>query len=312
MRIIVLTESEEAASAKRVHSPSPTSAPHVAETLKALGHDASTLAFEPDRRKALRELAESQPGLVFNLVRCLRRNPRGGAAVAGLLEMLRLPFTGTGGPGVLVCLDQAISKQIVRDICVETPAFLEVPIGRKLQADEFAFPAIVKPRFSYPSEMASPPALLSTEHEAAIHVKRVHRRLKQPAVCEEFVGGRDISVGMLGNERPVVFPAAERILDHPRRESGGWPGRWRRADVSPALQFKLARLSRAIQRKLELRDYCRINYRLTPGKRILFLSAEAQPDLTPSSFGMMSSWASIDFQHLLKRICSLAVRRGAL
>jgi D-alanine-D-alanine ligase len=305
MRIIVLTES-----AASGHDPG--AAPAVVETLKKLGHDLSVLAFDPDRRKALRELAESRPGLVFNLTRRLPDHPRGGAAVAGLLEMLRLPFTGTGAQGVLVCHDQAVSKQLVRDLCVATPSFFEVPRGGMIQTGGFALPAIVKPRFGSPSETTSPYVPLSRKRQATDRIRWVHRRLKQPAVCEEFVGGRDISVGMLGNERPVVFPAGERILDLPRHEPAGGLARWRRAEVSHAVQLKLARLSRAIQRGLELRDYCQINYRLTPAKQILFLSAEPHPELTSDSFGMMSSWASINFQHLLKRICSLAVRRGAV
>lgn len=312
MLIIVLTESEEAAPAMRGHNPGATTAPVVIETLKALGHDARALAFEPDRRKVLRELVEARPGLIFNLTRRLRNNPRGGAAVAGLLEMLRLPFTCAGAQGVLACRDQVVSKRLVHDIGVATPSFLEVPRGRVLRADGFAFPAIIKPRFGYPPEATPPRVLMSTKVEAAARVRWVHRRLKQPAVCEEFVGGRDISVGMLGNERPVIFPAGERVLPPPRRRTVGGLDRWRRAEVSSRVQFRLSRLSRAIQRRLELHDYCRINYRLTPTGQILFLSAEPQPELTSGSFGMMSSWASIDFQYLLKRICSLAVRRGTV
>jgi hypothetical protein len=86
--------------------------------------------------------------------------------------------------------------------------------------------------------------------------------------------------------------------------------RWRRVELPPLLRARLERLSRAIHRELELSDYCRLDYRLTPDGQLFFLRAEHSPRLTPRSFGRFASWSSIGFPRLIQQLCGLAWRRG--
>jgi D-alanine-D-alanine ligase len=306
MHILVLVDPEELQHGepwgKLAARPGDSEASHVASTLRALGHEVEVQPFGSDMRAALGRLAGSPAELVFNLTLGARGSPRGGADIAGALEVLRLPFTGTGSAGALVACDLGLSRRVVRGAGLATPRFLEVPPGQRPAALPFPFPVLVRPQLGG-GRMESTQAVRARDpKEMGARIRWIHEHLRQPAICEEFIEGREISVGVLGDVRLTVLPtAAQQPL-----------GRWRRVELPRLLRARLERLSREIHRELELSDYSRLDYRLTPDGQLFFLRAEHRPRLTPRSFGRFASWNSIGFPRLLQRLCELAWRRGPL
>jgi D-alanine-D-alanine ligase len=217
--------------------------------------------------------------------------------VPGVLELLQIPCAGTGAQGLLLSQDQVLAKRVLRDAGVRVPRFLEVPLKGKSALEVLPLPVVVKPRFG-----GAPDVLARTRPQLAHGIGRVHAELGQPAVCEERARGRELSVGLLGNGRPAALPIGERT-------SG--PG-WTRAELPPRIRTRLVRLARAVHRELGLRDYGRVDFRLTPDEEIVFLGADAALPMPGDSLAAFALWSSIDYPELLRRICAFALRRQAV
>ena len=300
MRISVL-----AFSVKPLKGSSNSTPRRVVEALRESGHDASLLCIEPNMMGSVAALAESKTELIFNLARSAVPDGRIDASIAGLLEMLELPFTGSAAQGILMCRDRLVVTEMLRASGAPAPRFFEVSIGSRIDPANFKFPVIVRPRFANLKYRETAVSRIKHANERAIEV---HRRFQQAAMCEESIEGRDICVYLLGNERMVIFPAAEPVTVGTVRNNGG-NNRWMQAtDLSSKARRRIGAHARTIKQRLELRDYCRIDFRVTPEDRLFVIDAEPQPDLI--SFAEVSSWSGVSFPKLLEQICRLAVGRS--
>jgi len=141
--------------------------------------------------------------------------------------------------------------------------------------------------------------VVANERQLRERVRIMRARSKAPLVCEEFIPGRDLYVALLGN-RPQVMPAVELVIGKkgasaPRfatyrlKNDGAyrtrWRIRWRKAQLDSETQRKINDASRRMFHALRLRDYGRIDFRLTPDNRLVFIEANPNPDLHPHAMG---------------------------
>jgi D-alanine-D-alanine ligase len=143
-------------------------------------------------------------------------------------------------------------------------------------------------------------------------------------MCEQFVEGRDLFVALLGNE-PRVMPPLELVIG--RRGQGAplfatgrikndsgyrsrWRVRYRIAKLPREVDARLVDASRRIFRALKLRDYARIDYRLTPDNELVFLEANPNPDLTRHTFGRDRCFAGVAYAELISSIVEAALARS--
>jgi D-alanine-D-alanine ligase len=280
------------------------------------------VAFDPAITPTVEELRRLAPRLVFNLTEWVDGNRRLDAAIAGVLEMMNLRYTGTGPEGMQLARDKALAKSIVATLGVRVPRHAlvngHVPDGAGVD-----FPAIVKPQFGDGSDGIVASALVASGRDLGRRIAAIRRRTNEPLLCEEFVEGRDLFVALLGNEPRVMLPlelvvgrkgrgaprfATFRVKNDPQFRTR-WRVRYREPRLEDAVLAGIEDTSRRIFSALKLRDYARIDYRLTADNELYFLEANPNPDLTRHTFGRDRCFAGIDYPRLISSIVDAALSR---
>ncbi len=299
---------------------------YVLGALRALRVHAVVVPFDAVVEKTIAGLRVLKPGLVFNLTESVDLDRSQDAAIAGLLDLLRIPYTGSGPVGLRLARDNALSKHIVADLGVAVPRYFVIPARGPIRNPRVPYPLIVKPQFGDGSDEVRVNSLVKNERELAQRVRVLRRRIAAPLICEEFIEGRDLYVALLGNA-PEVMPAVELVIG--RRGRGApefasyklkndgayrnrWRVRWRVAKLSRNLVRDVDLASRAIFHALKQRDYGRIDYQLTPDGRLVFLEANANPDLHPHAMGNNVCFAGVSHGDALRRIVRAAQLRNGL
>jgi len=298
---------------------------HVVEALRLLGHTVEVLPFGPDVQETISRLRRLAPDLVFNLTEHFRGDRRMDACIAGLLDLLGIPYTGSGPDGLLLCRDKATCKRILGHHHIRVPPFATVSPGRTRCPRHIGFPMVVKPQYEDGSDGISLASLVSNEQQAAERIRMIHHRLSQPAICEQFVKGREIYVGIIGNQRLHAFPPRELFFG--RTDGDGpliatarvkrdaeyrrkWQITYGHADLSPPLLKQVLRISKRIYRILRLRDYGRIDLRITHTGEIVFLEANPNPDLSyGEDLAEAAQQEGLEHTELVRRIVKLALAR---
>ena len=293
--------------------------------LQTQGFSAVMLPFEAGVDATVAALRALRPRLVFNLTECVDGDRSQDAAIAGLLDLMGIPYTGSGPGGLRLARDKALSKHIVADLGVAVPRYFVIPPTGPIRNPRVPYPLIVKPQFGDGSDEVRVNSLVKNERDLIQRVRVLRRRVRAPLICEEFIEGRDLYVALLG-KRPEVMPAVELVIGRCGRGAPAfasyrlkndgayrtrWRVRWRVADLSPDLRRDVESASRAIFHALEQRDYGRIDYRLTPDGRIVFLEANANPDLHPHAMGNNLCFAGLPYGEAVGRIIAAARARSA-
>jgi len=297
---------------------------YLLDALRAQRLKVTVVPFDAAVASTIAELRALKPALVFNLTECVDGDRSHDAAIAGLLDLLRIPYTGAGPGGLRLARDKALSKHIAADLGVAVPRYFVIPPKGPIRNPRVPYPLIIKPQFGDGSDEVRGNSLVKNERELAQRVRVLRRRITEPLICEEFIEGRDLYVALLGN-KPDVMPAVELVIG--RRGPGAptfasyklkndgayrsrWRIRWRVAKLSANLRRDVEAASRAIFHALEQRDYGRIDYRLTPDGRLVFLEANANPDLHPHAMGNNQCFAGVAWGDALRRIVDEALARA--
>jgi D-alanine-D-alanine ligase len=295
---------------------------HVVQTLQRAERSVCIVPFDPQITPTVEKLRVLKPRLVFNLTEWVAGNRRLDSAIAGVLEMMNLRYTGAGPEGMQISRDKALAKQVVADLGIAVAPHVIVN-GHLPVIGAVTFPVIVKPQFGDGSDEIDNGAFVRTGRGLKRRVEALRRRRQDPLMCEQFVAGRDLFVALLGN-RPEVMPPLELVVGRkgagaPRlatsrvknnREYGArWEIRYREADLSPQVMARVTDASRRIFAALKLRDYARIDYRLTPEDELVFLEANPNPDLARHTFGRNRCFAGVAYPDLISTIVRSALLR---
>ena len=292
----------------------------VAAALARCGVDAFPL--EDDQRLVPRLLAEA-PDFVFNLAEGLRGRGRE-AVVPAICEHLGLPYTGSDGLTLAATLDKAVARRLVAG-SVAVPEAVVVRPGEALPA-ALPLPAIVKPVCEGSSKGIHDGLAVAFDRQAVEErVQSVGNRYQQPVLVERFVAGPEVTVAVLGCEKPEVA-AMMQVL--PQRGSRAhfvytieakrdWQQRVRYA-VPPELPAevldRLRSAALAAFRALECRDVARLDFRLDPSCSPYFLEANPLPGLSPDKGDIVfaTGRAGLPYDELIARIAARAMREAVL
>lgn len=303
----------------------------VAEALQANGHDVLLLGVHDDLRDMSTRLADWKPDLVFNATEAYLHNAELDYLIPALLEAEGYRYTGAPPLALLVTRNKAMSKKILAYHGVKVPGFVTYRIGELPAAEvPVRFPLIVKPMQSDGSEGI---AQASIVHDVAALGQRVtflHERFATAAIAEEYIEGRELYATMIGNGDAVqVLPVVELVFDagtsRPEDRISTQRAKWNMAyrkrhgiktvfarRMSKVATERLRDACHASYRSLWLRDYARIDVRLTADGEIWFIEANANPYL---SFGHNSAEAAhkagMFYEAFIQRIVDEAMARGA-
>lgn len=299
---------------------------HVAVALRELGHRVRILGVDEGLTEIVDDLTDHPPDIAFNLAEQFRNERRLDRNVPALLEMMDIRFTGTGPTGLMLCRDKGLCKQLLSLHKIRVPDFLVLKPGRCVRAPRrMQYPAIVKPLYEDASDGISMASLVKDEAELLERARFVHERWNQVAIAEQYVEGRELYVSVLGNERLTVFPPRE--IRFGRAGEGGpviatsrvkWNEQYRQkwnieydfAELAEPVLTKVARVCRKVYRLLQLRDYGRIDLRLTPDDRMFILEANPNPGIAyGEDYAESAERAGINYNRLIDRVLHLALRR---
>jgi D-alanine-D-alanine ligase len=299
----------------------------VAETLGKLGHDA-TLHLLDGSVKSLNAVAKIECDLIFNLAESFAGNDTADYCIAAYLELLSKKYTGCGSRGLLYCQDKGVAKKILEFHGIHTPVFARSYRGRLDFSHDLEFPVIVKPAREDGSIGIEFNAVVSSIRELMERIDWLHANFDSPVLIEEYVEGREMYVGVIGNEHPEALPVIE--LDLSRLPEGtpriaGAEVKWgkgtrayrdTKSAVAEGLPEETAAVLQqtavAVYQALELRDYGRIDMRLRPDGRVAVIEANPNPWLaSKAEFAMAARKSGRNYTQLIEEIVELALARYA-
>ncbi|MDD5678810.1 MAG: ATP-grasp domain-containing protein [Kiritimatiellae bacterium] len=247
-----------------------------------------------------------RPAVIINLCEGFRGQSAYEAQVAGLLELLGVPFTGNSSHALFQCHDKFRTKAILQACKLPTPRCWIVEDERQLPA-AVRFPLIVKPNCEDASIGIYPHSVVRTRAALRKQVARVLAAYVQPALVENFVDGREISAAIVDQPEPRVLPLSEISFQHypdhlPRIV--GYDAKWQAthptyrgtvpmcpAPISVALAHQLESCALQAYRVLKLRGYARVDFRLDARSRPYILEVNPNPD-TSREAGLARSLAA--------------------
>ena len=297
----------------------------VYEALKKNGHNPVFLRLD-GTAESLKEVADSESDMVFNLVESFGGNDGYDTNVAAYLELLGRKFTGAGSHGLYLAQDKALAKKIFAFHGIHTPYFATVWRGRTEHSHDIQFPVIVKPAREDGSIGIHFGAVCGSIKELMERIDYIHQQFDTPALIEEYIEGREFYVGVMGNERPEALPVVE--LDLSKLPKGtpkiaGTEVKWEEGtdayeqteaflpkDLNDELTAKLKDTAVQAFQSLELRDYGRIDFRLATDGTVHVLEVNPNPYLLPTAeFAMAAKQSGRSYSDLIGEIVELAVGR---
>jgi D-alanine-D-alanine ligase len=300
----------------------------IAAALRKGKHQVSILAVHRDVGQLARGLARRKPDLVFNLVEMFGDDLFADIPVAGLLGLLGYKYTG-GGPGELyLTQDKALSKKLLAFDGILYPRFMVFARDDSFETGgNLRMPMIVKPlRADSSIGIEGKKSLVTDAGELMRRVTHIQRELKDDALAEEYIEGREFYVGVLGNGAgALALPPVEldftgfpdgvpRVADaRAKWEEGTREYKGTRAVINPLpdeLRARLQKVSLDACRALRVRDYGRVDMRLTETGEIYVLEVNASCYLErESEFVRAAAVEGISYDQLIQRIVELAAER---
>jgi D-alanine-D-alanine ligase len=298
----------------------------VVRTLLKLGHAVKVFGIHNDIAPLVELVQAEKPDVVFNLCESFNADRKHEPNRTALLELLGVHYTGATPEGLSLCKDKGLTKKVLAFHDMRVPRFTVSSRNRPVRRTpkDFAFPGICKPLARESSEGIAHASIVRTEEECLERLKFLHERFDGDAIVEEFIDGRELYVGVLGNERLTVLPPTElhfkqlpegapRILTYRAK----WDEAYRKKygidsesakGLDKSTRDDIAETCRAAYRLLKLRGYARIDLRLNEAGECVILEVNPNPSIKKADdFAWAAKKAGIGYDELIERIVGLAL-----
>ena len=270
-----------------------------------------------------RKLADTHIDIAFNIAE--GRSGRGREAEApALLSLLGIPFTGSDETALCIALDKALCKKLLSAYHVRSPRCRIISAEHDIRLGGLRLPVIVKPNAEGSSKGIPDACVAENEAELKELVGRELKLYGGPVLVEEYIRGREFTVGLLGNGDSLrVFPPME-IVFHGNTNgnyqiySFGVKQNYKSfvsyespAKLDPALEKNMVRTARRVYRALGCRDFARVDFRLTEDGRLYFIEINPLPGLAPgySDYPMLAEFAGVSHRELVLAVLAAGMRR---
>ncbi len=298
----------------------------VARTLRRLGHRVSVLGVHGDVKRLIAGLSRRRPDLVFNLMEMFGDNVFGDIPVTGLLDLLGLRYTGSGPGELYLSQDKGLTKKLFAFEEILYPRFAVFSREAAFETGgNLRMPLFVKPLRSDASLGIGGKSLVHDTVALMERVTAIRKELNDNALAEEYIEGREFYVGVLGNNQAKALPPVEidftgfpdgvpKVMDSKAK----WDERSKEykgtrsvlAQLPDELRARLQKVAVDAYRALRVRDYGRVDLRLTDTGEIYVLEVNASCYLEKSSeFAMSAAAAGIDYPRLIEQVVNLTLER---
>ncbi len=293
---------------------------NVLAALEGLGHAVEHLAIFDDLDLLRQKIESFAPDVIFNLADQFKNNRGFDQNIVSLLEMQGVPFTGCGATGLVLCKHKGISKKILGYHHIHVPNFVVIPRGQRIaRPRQLKFPVLVKPVKEEASYGISQASFVETDEQFRERAAFIHEKHDADVIAEEYIAGRELYVGLMGNLRLTVFPIRELIFrevppDEPKIATyrAKWDEEYRKRwglqnqfaeGLDPALVAQIEQTCKRIYRLLTIDGYARIDLRLTAANEVYFIEANPNPILAEDEdFAIAAGKAGLPYPQLIDRI----------
>lgn len=316
----------KASTPKRVHRPK-LDREEIFDALAKLGHQPSYVVVD-GHDQSLLAVARCNADLVFNLTESYAGDDTKDMHLAAYLELLDKPYTGADPHALYLAQDKSLAKKVFHFHGIRTPYFAVSYKGRTDHAHDIEFPLIVKPLSEDGSIGIEAASVVSSVKELMERIHYVHEQFDSPALIEEYIEGREIYAGILGSDAPEALPLVELDLSKlpegtPRIAST--EVKWEKdteaykrtrshvvEDLDERTTTKLQETAIAAYQALKLRDYGRVDMRLTATGQVYVIEANPNPWLSSTAeFALAARKSGRTYTDLMRDIVDLAMARYA-
>lgn len=304
----------------------------LAAALRTNGHDPALVLVADDLEVLTASLRRAAPELVFNLGESFRGKSALESNIAAVLNLLDLRYTGSSPAGLLVAGDKSLTKKVLSFHGIRTPEFASVYRGAVDWAGDIAFPLIVKPPQEDASLGITASSIVHDLRELLAKIDELQSRFQQPVLLEEYVEGREFYVGVLGNAQAEALPLVEldfSALPAALPRIASWEAKWGEdgagsgaafagtkaifpTDVPSELEERIRRVAVDAFQALRLRDYGRVDLRVTAAEEIFVLEVNPNCYLErEGEYARAAARSGLPYERLVGRIMDLALARYA-
>jgi D-alanine-D-alanine ligase len=297
----------------------------VVQTLRKLKHEVRPLGVWDDLGKIRKEIEEWKPHIAFNLLEEFHGVAVYDQHVVSFLELMRQPYTGCNPRGLLLSHDKALCKQILTYHRILTPRFAVYQRGRAVKPiKRLRYPQVVKSVSEDASLGISQASVVSNDEKLKDRVEFMFDQIGCDALVEEYIDGRELYVGMIGNQRLRTFPIWEMLFTKSDEKvpliataKVKWDQDYQEKlgvktcaaqDLSEAAEAAIVKQCLRTYRALSLSGYARIDLRLAEDGRAYVLEANPNPNLSiGEDFADSAGKCGISYKVLLQKIISMGL-----
>jgi D-alanine-D-alanine ligase len=297
----------------------------VVTALRTRGHEVLVIGVHDDLTPIRQAIDAFKPTIVFNMMEAFADIGVFDQNIVSYLELLRVPYTGCNPRGLTLSRDKALSRKLLAYHRIPAPHFTVVPLNRKpVLPKKLHYPMIVK-SLTYESSIGiSQASVVANEEQLLKRVKYIHDTILTPAIIEQFIDGRELYVGVIGNHRLRVFPVWE--MSFAKMSESNWRiaterVKWNvkyqkrhgidtaEAQLPDDLAARVQHLAKRTYRALELSGYARIDFRMDGSGSPYVIEANANPQLAENEdFAQSAKRAKLPYPKLLENIMALGAQ----
>ncbi len=296
----------------------------VTTALRELGHAVEVVGVKTDLDVLSESIRDTRPHVCFNLVEDFNGIPSRDQHVVSYLELIDQPYTGANPRGLTLARDKALTKKVLAYHGIGVPRFMTFPLGRPVKpSPTLEFPLLVKSLSEEGSVGIAQASVVFTADELVERVTFLHEKHGTDAIAEQYIEGRELYVGVLGNRKLQTLPVWELCLENLPADAMRiatakvkWDEAYRTrhgivsraAELSPAVLRNIGDVAREVYRALDLSGYARIDLRLANDGGVYLIEANPNPQIArDEDFADSAAAAGIDYHSLLQRILALGL-----
>jgi D-alanine-D-alanine ligase len=297
----------------------------VISTLRGLGHEVRSVDVTSNLSQIRSAILEWNPHIAFNMLEDFHGISVYDQHLVSFLELMRTPYTGCNPRGIMLARDKVLCKKLLTFHKIRVPRFEVFARGKAVRRPRrLEFPLLVKSSTEESSTGISQASVVKSDGQFEERVRFIHEKVETDAIAEEYINGRELYVGVLGNRRLETFPIWELVFQS--LPDGTHPIATERVKFNLEIQRKYgvdsraatglpdgfedraSRLCKRIYRILGMSGYGRIDLRLREDGQIFVLEANPNPDISADEeFSMSAEAAGHSYEELIGRIVSLGL-----
>ncbi|MCX6135020.1 MAG: ATP-grasp domain-containing protein [Ignavibacteriales bacterium] len=300
----------------------------VQDALSKTGYKTSLFNMNSDIKRLIQFIEEKEPDLIFNLCESVGDEATHEMFVAGLYELMGVPYTGAGAFALGTCQNKARTKQILSFYDIKVPKFALYKNANEVVEDSFnlKFPVIVKPSLEDASVGIDNGSVVDNFPALKKRVRHIFQNFDQPALVDEYIEGRELNVAIIGNRRPIILPISEidfsglpaelpKIVTYAAKwlegtdEYKGTVGVCP-AQIPPEVEKQAKEIALQAYRVMGCRDYARVDMRLDKNNNLYVIEVNPNPDISDDAgFARSARAYGYSFDEIINKIVEYALER---